>query len=150
MVYCKLNPRSHLNNANESKFSDICKFLYEECFPKFKIRLNKRKHPSSQITIGIKTSFERKQKLYEKFSKKRNAFNETAFKTYKSLFEAIKRQSKKPHYSQNNSIQIQTRSSRRIFSCHFPQNFSQPDCLSHLFSNQILEVCKVSQGSYSL
>ena len=32
--------------------------------------------------------------------KKRNAFNETAYKTYKKLFEAIKRKSKKNQYSQ--------------------------------------------------
>ena len=32
--------------------------------------------------------------------KKRNAFNETAYKAYKRLFEGIKRKSKKNHYSQ--------------------------------------------------
>ena len=32
--------------------------------------------------------------------KKRNAFNETTYKTYKKLFEAIKRKSKKNYYSQ--------------------------------------------------
>ena len=90
------------NNANESyaKFSEICTSLYEECFPKFKIKLNQRKNLSPWITKGIKKSSKRKQKLYEKFLKKRNAFNETAYKTYKNLFEAIKRKSKKNHYSQ--------------------------------------------------
>ena len=90
------------NNANKSyaKFSEICTSLYEECFPKFKIKLNQRKNLSPWITKGIKKSSKRKQKLYEKFLKKRNAFNETAYKTYKNLFEAIKRKSKKNHYSQ--------------------------------------------------
>ena len=85
------------NNANKSyaKFSEICTSLYEECFPKFKIRLNQRKNLSPWITKGIKKSSKRKQKLYEKFLKKRNAFNETAYKTYKNLFEAVKRKSKK-------------------------------------------------------
>ena len=80
------------NNANESyaKFSEICTSLYEECFPKFKIKLNQRKNLSPWITKGIKKSSKRKQKLYEKFLKKRNAFNETAYKTYKNLFEAFK------------------------------------------------------------
>ena len=32
--------------------------------------------------------------------KKRNAVNETAYKTYKNLFQAIKRKSQKNHYSQ--------------------------------------------------
>ena len=61
--------------------------MYEECFPKFKIRLNQRKNLSPWITKGIKKSSERKQKLYEKFLKKRNAFNETAYRPYQSLFE---------------------------------------------------------------
>ena len=44
------------NNANESyaKFSGICTSLYEECFPKFKIMLNRRKNLSPWITKGIK------------------------------------------------------------------------------------------------
>ena len=74
--------------------------MYEECFPKFKIRLNQRKNLSPCIAKGIKKSSKRKQKLYEKFLKKRNAFNETACKAYESLFKAIKRKSKKNHYSQ--------------------------------------------------
>ena len=88
-------------NANESypKFPETCTFLYEECFPKFKIGLNQRKHFSTWITKGIKKSPKRKQKLYEKFLKKRNAFDETAYKAYKSLFEAIIRKSKKNLHS---------------------------------------------------
>ena len=43
----------------------------------------------------MKKSSKRKQKLYGKFLKKGNAFNETAYKTYKNLFKGIKRRSKK-------------------------------------------------------
>ena len=75
--------------------------MYEECFRKFKIRLNQRKNLSPSITKGIKKSSKRNQKIYKKFFKKSNAFNETAYKAYKSLFEAIKGKSKKNHYSQN-------------------------------------------------
>ena len=71
--------------------------MYEECFPKFKIRLIL----SPWTTKGIKKSSKGKQKLYEKFLKKQNVFIETAYKVYKTLFEAIKRKSKKNHYSQN-------------------------------------------------
>ena len=67
--------------------------MYEECFPKFKIKLYQRKNLSPWITKGIKKSSKRKQKLYVKFLKKRNAFN-------KNLFEAIMCTSKKNHYSQ--------------------------------------------------
>ena len=77
-----LNEVKQFNNANESytKFSEIYISLYKECFPKFKTRLNQRKNLSPWITKGIKKSSKRKQK-YEKFLKKRNAFNETAYKT---------------------------------------------------------------------
>ena len=86
------------SNANElyAKFCEIFTSLYEECFPKFKIKLNQRKNLRPWITKGIKESSKRKQKFYEKFLKKRNVFNETAFnKTYKNLFEAIKSKAKK-------------------------------------------------------
>ena len=60
-----------------------------------KSNLNQRKNLSPWITKGIKKSSKRKQKLYEKFLKKRNAFNETFYKSYTNLFEAIKRNSPK-------------------------------------------------------
>ena len=81
-------------------YSEVCTSLYKECFPKFKIKLNQRKNLSPWITKGIKKSSKKKQELYEKFLKKRNAFNETAYKTCKSLFDAIKRKSKRNRYSQ--------------------------------------------------
>ena len=94
--------REESNNANVfyAKFSEIFTSLYEECFLELKIKLNQRKNLSPRIKKGIKKSSKSKQKLYEKFLKKRNAFNETASKTYKNLFEAIKSKSKKNHYSQ--------------------------------------------------
>ena len=44
------------NNVNKSydKFSKICTSLYEECFRKFKVRLNQRKHLSPYVIKGIK------------------------------------------------------------------------------------------------
>ena len=62
--------------------------------------LNQRKNLSPWTTKGIKKPSKRKQKLHEKFLKKRNAFNETVYKACKSLFEVIKRKSKKTHSSQ--------------------------------------------------
>ena len=41
----------------------------------------------------------RKHKLYEKFLKNRNKENEKLNKSYKSLFESVKRKYKKIHYS---------------------------------------------------
>ena len=54
--------------------------------------LNQRKNVSPK---GAVKSSKRKQKLREEFLKKRNAFNGATYKAYKSLFEAIKRKSKK-------------------------------------------------------
>ena len=39
------------------------------------------------------------QKLYEKFFKKRTTRNESIYKAYKSLFESLKRKSKKIYYT---------------------------------------------------
>ena len=68
-----------MQNESYAKFSEICTSLYEECFPKFKIKLNQRKNLRPRLTKGIKKLSKRKQILYEKFLKKRNTFNETAY-----------------------------------------------------------------------
>ena len=54
----------------------------------------------------MKKSSKRKEKLYEQFLKKRTGFNEIASKANKSLFEAIKRKSKKPQLTKDIPIQI--------------------------------------------
>ena len=54
------------SNANEfyAKFSKIFTSLYEECFPKFKIKLNQSKNLRPWITKGIKESSKRQKKFY--------------------------------------------------------------------------------------
>ena len=54
---------------------------------------------SPWITKGIKKSSKRKQRLYEKFLKNRTEKHELSYKTYKRLFESIKKHSKKLHFS---------------------------------------------------
>ena len=51
------------------------------------------------ITKGIAKSSKKKQKLFEKYLKNRNPQNLASYKTYKNLFETIKRKSKKYYYS---------------------------------------------------
>ena len=53
------------------------------------------------ITAGIKKPSKRKQRLYEKFLKCRSERNEDEYKNYKRLFEAIKKRSKKLHFSKS-------------------------------------------------
>ena len=52
------------------------------------------------ITKGIAKFSKRKQKLYEKYLKRRTNETETAYKLYKDLFESIKQISKQNYYSE--------------------------------------------------
>ena len=49
---------------------------------------------------GIAKSSKRKQKLYEKYLKRRTNDTETAYKLYKNLFESIKQRSKQNYHSE--------------------------------------------------
>ena len=59
----------HSSNANKAyaKFSEVCTSLYDECFPKFKIRMNERKNLDSWIANGIKR-YPKESKNYMKIS----------------------------------------------------------------------------------
>ena len=78
-----------------TKFSD----LYNIYFPTKIIKVKNKDLNSPWITKGIKKSSKRKQRLYEKFLKNRTEKPELAYKTYKRLFESIKKHSKKLHLS---------------------------------------------------
>ena len=54
---------------------------------------------SPWMTKGLIKSSKQKQKLYEKYLKRKTYTNETNYKTYKNLFEKIKNKLKKVHYS---------------------------------------------------
>ena len=51
------------------------------------------------MTKGFLKSSKRKQKLYQKFLKKRTLRNESIYKAYKSIFESLKKKSKKGYYT---------------------------------------------------
>ena len=88
-------------NPNEAYESFLNKFsdLYDTYFPKKQIKLKSKDLQSLWITDDIRKSSKRKQRLYEKFLKNRNEKNELEYKTYKKLFESIKKCSKKLHFS---------------------------------------------------
>ena len=73
--------------------------LYDTYFPEKKIKLKNKDLQSPWITKGVRRSSKRKQSLYEKFLKNRNEKNELEYKNYKHLFEAVKKRSKKLHFS---------------------------------------------------
>ena len=87
-------------NHSYNRLLQIFLPLYNKCFPKIKIKLNIQEHFRPWITLGIRESSKRKQKLYEKFLKTRNAKSEAEYKAYKNMFETIKRKSKRNYYSQ--------------------------------------------------
>ena len=49
----------------------------------------------SLLTKGIRKSFKRKQRFYEKYLRIQSKENEKTYKTYKNLFERIKKNAKK-------------------------------------------------------
>ena len=69
-------------------------------FPKSEVKVKFKSDQSPWITKGIAKSSKKKQRLYEKFLKNRTPKNEETYKTYKNLFETIKRRSKKKFYSE--------------------------------------------------
>ena len=81
-------------NHSYNRFLQIFLSLYNECFPKIKIKLKPQKHFRPWITLG-----KRKQRLYEKIFKNQTAKSEAEYKTYKNTFET-KRKSKRNYYSQ--------------------------------------------------
>ena len=50
------------------------------------------------MTKGLVKSSKKKQRLYEKFLKNRNSEKELNYKQYKTLFESLKKKSKKNYY----------------------------------------------------
>ena len=75
-------------------FLDKLVKLYDIAFPERKIEIKQKKLSSPWITEGLKKSSKRKQRLYEKFLKRRNDKNEKVYKMYRNFFEKLKLQSK--------------------------------------------------------
>ena len=81
-------------------FLNIFIDIYDKSFPKSEVKVKFKSDQSPWITKGIAKSSKKKQRLYEKFLKNRTPKNEETYKTYKNLFETIKRRSKKKFYSE--------------------------------------------------
>ena len=78
-------------------------------FLKVKVQIKTKSLHSPWITKGIAKSSKRKQKLYEKYLKRRTNDTETAYKLYKNLFKwrakqnyrrSIKWRAKQNYYSE--------------------------------------------------
>ena len=65
-----------LNNPSGSyiKFIETITQVYDDCFPKTKLKIKSNNKANPWIIKGIVKSSKRKQKLYEKFLKKTTPF----------------------------------------------------------------------------
>ena len=86
------------NIAYESSF-DIFFNTYDKYFPKVRIKIKAETIQNPWITKGITKSSKKKQKVYERFLKKRIPENEQKYKNYKNIFETIKKKAKVIYYS---------------------------------------------------
>ena len=89
---------SNPNDAHEY-FLKVFSGIYNLAFPLKTISVKKKTLQKPWTTKGLLKLSKRKQKLYEKFLKKRTSRNESIYKAYKSLFESLKKKSKKIYYT---------------------------------------------------
>ena len=72
--------------------------IYAQAFPERKIEIKPKNLVSPWITLGLRKSSRKIQRLYEKFLKQRNSKNEEAYNMYKNLFEKLKKLSKEVYF----------------------------------------------------
>ena len=73
--------------------------LYNEAFPKVKIKVKHKSLLSPWMSKALLKSSKTKHKLYNKFLKNKTYRNESTYKIYKNLFEKLKLKSKTLYYS---------------------------------------------------
>ena len=76
-------------------FLKVFSGIYDLAFPLKTISVKRKTMQNQWMTKALLKSSKRKQKLYEKFLKKRTLQNESIYKGHKSLFESLKKKSKK-------------------------------------------------------
>ena len=89
---------SNPNDAYEY-FLKVFSGIYDLAIPLKTFSVKKKTLQNPWMTKGLLKSSKRKQKLYEKFVKKRSPRNENIYKAHKSLFESLKKKSKKNYYT---------------------------------------------------
>ena len=72
--------------------------IYDQAFPEIKIEIKPKNLVSPSTARVLRKSSRKKQRLFEKFLKRRNSKNEEAYKMYINLFEKLKKQSKKLYF----------------------------------------------------
>ena len=98
MNWVNLYSISNPNDAYEY-FLKVFSGIYDLAFPLKTFSVKRKTLQNPWMTKGLLKSSKRKQKLYEKFVKKRSPRSENIYKAYKSLFDNLKKKSKKNHYT---------------------------------------------------
>ena len=75
--------------------------IYDLAFPLKTFSVKEKTLQNPWMTKVLLKSSKRKQKLYEKFVKKRSPRNENIYKAYKSVFESLKKKSKTNYYTRH-------------------------------------------------
>ena len=86
---------SNDSNLAYNKFLDTFTSLYPNCFPRVKMKVKARTSFKPWITKGIAKPSKKKQKLYKRYLKNRKPQNLATYKTYKNVFETIRKKSNK-------------------------------------------------------
>ena len=93
-----LNSISNPNGAYEY-FLKVFSGIYDLAFPLKTFSVKRKTLQNPWMTKGLLKSSKRKQKLYEKFVKKRSPRYENIYKAYEFLFESLKKKSTKNYYT---------------------------------------------------
>ena len=89
-----------ITNESYDQFMKKFSLIYDDCFPIKVKEIRTKNLLSPWVAKGIKKSSKRKQKLYEKYLKKKSLENEKKYKDYRQLFEKIKKDSKKKYFQE--------------------------------------------------
>ena len=126
---------SNAPNEAYNNFLKIFSDLYDIAFPKKEIEIKSKYLNTPWITIGLRKSSKRKQRLHEKFLKKRTLDNEKIYKDYKNLFEKIKKCAKKNYY--RNKIKLFENDIRGTWKI-MKEIIGKKKCNSQILPKQIL------------
>ena len=96
VISCTNKPNAHI-----CTFGMRWSFIWRCFFPMSILKVKFRSNQNPWITKGIVKSSKKKTRLYEKLLKNRTQKNEETYKTYKNLFETIKKRSKKKFTQKN-------------------------------------------------
>ena len=85
-------------NAKYEHFLNLYSTLYEKNFPLLTKNVKIKDLENPWMSLGMKKSSRRKQKLYINFLKKKTENAENEYKSYKNVFEKLKKKAKQAHY----------------------------------------------------